>query len=53
MHTPSPTYDAILACARALIAKGGYNGFSYADIAEVVGIRKPASITISRPRSIW
>jgi TetR/AcrR family transcriptional regulator, transcriptional repressor for nem operon len=34
------TADDILACARALIVSGGYNGFSYADIAEVVGIRK-------------
>ena len=42
MTTPSNTSDAILACARTLIAAGGYNGFSYADIAEVVGIRKPS-----------
>lgn len=34
------TFDAILACARSLIVAGGYNGFSYADIAAVVGIRK-------------
>jgi TetR/AcrR family transcriptional repressor of nem operon len=34
------TSDEILASARALIMSGGYNGFSYADIAEVVGIRK-------------
>lgn len=34
------TSDDILACARGLIVAGGYNGFSYADIAEVVGIRK-------------
>ena len=33
------TADAILLCARGLIAMGGYNGFSYADIAKVVGIR--------------
>jgi AcrR family transcriptional regulator len=38
--TSSTTSDEILACARALIATGGYNGFSYADIADVVGIRK-------------
>ena len=36
----SPTSDDILACARSLIVAGGYNGFSYADIADVVGIRK-------------
>lgn len=36
----SPTRaDDILRCARSLIAAGGYNGFSYADIAKVVGIR--------------
>jgi TetR/AcrR family transcriptional repressor of nem operon len=40
MSRPSNTYDDILACARKLIASGGYNGFSYADIAEVVGVRK-------------
>ncbi|WP_307720799.1 TetR/AcrR family transcriptional regulator [Pseudoduganella lutea] len=34
------TADDILACTRSLIAAGGYNGFSYADIAGVVGIRK-------------
>ncbi len=40
MSNPSSTADDILVCARALITAGGYNGFSYADIAEVVGIRK-------------
>jgi TetR/AcrR family transcriptional repressor of nem operon len=40
MNKSSTTSDEILACARALIATGGYNGFSYADIADVVGIRK-------------
>ncbi|MER9406208.1 TetR/AcrR family transcriptional regulator [Mesorhizobium caraganae] len=34
------TSDQILASARNFIVAGGYNGFSYADIAEVVGIRK-------------
>ena len=29
-------------CARTLIIRGGYNGFSYADIAQAVGIRKPS-----------
>lgn len=37
---PSNTADDILAAARRFIVAGGYNGFSYADIAEVVGIRK-------------
>src|SRR3954469_22776526 len=40
MGNVSTTSDDILACARSLIVAGGYNGFSYADIAEVVGIRK-------------
>jgi len=40
MTNTSNTYEDILACARSLILTGGYNGFSYADIAAVVGIRK-------------
>lgn len=40
MNNLSNTFDDILACARSLIITGGYNGFSYADIADVVGIRK-------------
>jgi TetR/AcrR family transcriptional repressor of nem operon len=40
MSKSSTTSDDILACARSLIVTGGYNGFSYADIADVVGIRK-------------
>ncbi len=40
MSNLSTTSDVILASARALIVNGGYNGFSYADIADVVGIRK-------------
>jgi TetR/AcrR family transcriptional regulator, transcriptional repressor for nem operon len=32
--------EDILRCARALIIKGGYDSFSYADISEVIGIRK-------------
>lgn len=42
MNKLSTTSDEILACARTLIAAGGYNGFSYADIAATVGIRKPS-----------
>ena len=37
---PNATADEIIRCARSLIVAGGYNGFSYADIADVVGIRK-------------
>jgi TetR/AcrR family transcriptional regulator, transcriptional repressor for nem operon len=40
MSSVSTTSDDILACARSLIIAGGYHGFSYADIAGVVGIRK-------------
>jgi TetR/AcrR family transcriptional repressor of nem operon len=40
MSNLARTSDEIIRCARALIIAGGYNGFSYADIAEVVGIRK-------------
>lgn len=32
--------NEILNCAQALIQKRGYNGFSYADISDTVGIRK-------------
>lgn len=42
MNKRSSTADDILACSRKLIVSGGYNGFSYADIANVVGIRKPS-----------
>jgi len=40
MGNLSSTSEDILASARNLIMSGGYNGFSYADISEVVGIRK-------------
>ena len=39
MNTQSTRADDILNCARALIVRGGYNSFSYADISKVVGIR--------------
>ena len=39
MSDLSPTALSILACARSLVVKGGYHGFSYADISAVVGIR--------------
>jgi TetR/AcrR family transcriptional repressor of nem operon len=39
MTGPTSTSDEILRCARSLLVQGGYNGFSYADIAKVVGIR--------------
>lgn len=45
------TSEEILSCARALIVAGGYNGFSYADIADVVGIRK-ASIHHHFPNKV-
>ena len=40
MSSPTSTADAILQCAHSSIVAGGYSGFSYADIAAVVGIRK-------------
>ena len=45
------TEDEILRCARSLLINGGYNGFSYADIAESVGIRK-ASIHYYFPSKV-
>ena len=42
MNKTSSTAEDILASARSLIVSGGYNGFSYADIADMVGIRKPS-----------
>jgi TetR/AcrR family transcriptional regulator, transcriptional repressor for nem operon len=40
MAIPPSTSETILASARSFIVSGGYNAFSYADLAEVVGIRK-------------
>ena len=40
MTNVSTTSDQILAAARGFIVAGGYSGFSYADVAEAVGIRK-------------
>lgn len=51
MKKLSNTSEDILTCARALIVAGGYNGFSYADIADVVGIRK-ASIHHHFPNKV-
>ncbi len=42
MSEITSTSDAILSHARSLIIEGGYSGFSYADIAGQVGIRKPS-----------
>lgn len=39
MSTHSSRVEDILACTRSLILAGGYDGFSYADIAKVIGIR--------------
>ena len=39
MSNASTTAAEILRCARTLILAGGYDGFSYADISKVVGIR--------------
>lgn len=42
MSSSANTAENILASARSLIIAGGYDSFSYADIAAVVGIRKPS-----------
>lgn len=39
---PSDTASKLIAGAAQLIVRGGYNGFSYADLAEQFGIRKPS-----------
>ncbi|ABC91468.1 probable transcriptional regulator protein, TetR family [Rhizobium etli CFN 42] len=40
MKSTASTSDKILDIAQSLIVAGGYNGFSYADIADAIGIRK-------------
>jgi TetR/AcrR family transcriptional repressor of nem operon len=40
MNALSQTAEEILRHTRPLILSGGYDGFSYADIANIVGIRK-------------
>jgi len=50
-NASNTTANDILACARTLIIAGGYNGFSYADIAVAVGIRK-ASIHHHYPTKV-
>lgn len=40
MKSETPTSEKILDVAQVLIIAGGYNGFSYADIASAIGIRK-------------
>ena len=40
LHLITGTAGRILNCAQELIRDRGYNGFSYADIATVIGIRK-------------
>lgn len=60
MANTSTTADEIIRCARSLIVAGGYNAFSYADISEVVGIRKasihhhfPSKIALVRTLVAW
>ncbi|GIQ78071.1 TetR/AcrR family transcriptional regulator [Bradyrhizobium sp. RD5-C2] len=40
MNSVISTSDRILDVAQSLIVAGGYNGFSYADISDAIGIRK-------------
>lgn len=42
MNSPINTADQILDCAQNLIIEMGYNGFSYADVAQRVAISKPS-----------
>jgi TetR/AcrR family transcriptional regulator, transcriptional repressor for nem operon len=42
MQITRSTAEQIVDEARHLIMRRGYNGFSYADIAEAIGIRKPS-----------
>ena len=42
MQATRSTADQILDEGRRLIMTRGYNGFSYADIADAIGIRKPS-----------
>ena len=38
----TPAAERLVDVAQGLIQRGGYNGFSYEDIARVVGIKKPS-----------
>ncbi|MHC2332663.1 TetR/AcrR family transcriptional regulator [Bradyrhizobium sp. USDA 4454] len=40
MNSMISTSERILDVAQSLIVAGGYNGFSYADISDAIGIRK-------------
>ncbi len=40
MEQKTSTSEKILDIAQSLIVAGGYNGFSYADISDAIGIRK-------------
>ncbi|MCC7508933.1 MAG: TetR/AcrR family transcriptional regulator [Planctomycetes bacterium] len=40
--TDNPTQDKILDVAERLVQMRGFNGFSYADVADTLGIRKPS-----------
>ncbi|WP_156436021.1 TetR/AcrR family transcriptional regulator [Bradyrhizobium pachyrhizi] len=40
MNVMTSTSEKILDVAQPLIVAGGYNGFSYADISDAIGIRK-------------
>ncbi|WP_332878580.1 TetR/AcrR family transcriptional regulator [Massilia sp. S19_KUP03_FR1] len=38
----SPTAERVVDAAEGLIQRHGYNGFSYDDVAQLVGIKKPS-----------
>ena len=39
----TPTAEKVLDAAGALLQHRGYNGFSFDDVAQLVGIKKPSS----------
>ena len=38
----SPTAERVVDAAEGLVQQHGYNGFSYDDVAQLVGIKKPS-----------
>lgn len=44
----SPTAERVVDAAEGLVQRHGYNGFSYDDVAQLVGIKNQASTTTSQ-----
>ena len=50
----SPTAERVVDAAEGLVQRHGYNGFSYDDVAQLVGIKNQASTTTSpRRENSW